>query len=427
MTNTRRSVLGGGLAFVGASFVPQGVRAQGAPLQVMAHRVHRTVAEGAAGKCAEDFTKATGLNVEWTTFDTGPLQERLMREVSLGETSVDVGFIVNFQAVPRIAGLFEPLDEYLKKSPVEDQADIFPGLMTGMNVGGKTLALPFRHASSGFHYNEEILKERGFSKPPGTIEEMAEVARACTYRRADGTPCVGLALPGVTYPNVVDIARAWDGDFIDSNYKCVADQPGMMNAIRMLRSLFEAGAFPRTFATLSTEDVNVWMQTGRAAMCLQGMGRNRIFNDKDKSKFPGKIHTVAVPSSKDLLAKYPVAPAKMEYWGMVIPRQAKRKDLSWAFMREMASKKSTLIAALNGNGPIRNTTYDDAKFRASVPYADAERQVLKLARVPLPAFDEAAKAGDIFKEEAEAAVLGMKTPEAAMAAVVARVKPLLPA
>lgn len=427
MTNTRRSVLGGGLAFVGASFVPQGARAQGAPLQVMAHRVHRTVAEGAAGKCAEDFTKATGLNVEWTTFDTGPLQERLMREASLGETSVDVGFIVNFQAVPRIANLFEPLDEYLKKSPVEDQADIFPGLMTGMNVGGKTLALPFRHASSGFHYNEEILKERGFSKPPGTIEEMAEVAKACTYRRADGTPCVGLALPGVTYPNVVDIARAWDGDFIDSNYKCVADQPGMMNAIKMLRSLFEAGAFPRTFATLSTEDVNVWMQTGRAAMCLQGMGRNRIFNDKDKSKFPGKIHTVAVPSSKDLLAKYPVAPAKMEYWGMVIPRQAKRKDLSWAFMREMASKKSTLIAALNGNGPIRNSTYDDAKFRASVPYADAERQVLKLARVPLPAFDEAAKAGDIFKEEAEAAVLGMKTPEAAMAAVVARVKPLLPA
>jgi multiple sugar transport system substrate-binding protein len=46
--------------------------------------------------------------------------------------------------------------------------------------------------------------------------------------------------------------------------------------------------------------------------------------------------------------------------------------------------------------------------------------------VPLPAFDEAARAGDIFKEETEAAVLGMKTPEAAMASVVNRVKPLLP-
>jgi hypothetical protein len=44
-----------------------------------------------------------------------------------------------------------------------------------------------------------------------------------------------------------------------------------------------------------------------------------------------------------------------------------------------------------------------------------------------PAFDEASRAGDIFKEEAEAAVLGLKTPEAAMASVVQRVKPLLPA
>ena len=69
-------------------------------------------------------------------------------------------------------------------------------------------------------------------------------------------------MPGVTYPNVIDIARAWDGDFITPDFKCVADQPPMLNAIRLLRELFQAGAFPRNFATLSTEDVNVWMQTG---------------------------------------------------------------------------------------------------------------------------------------------------------------------
>ncbi|MFC0407130.1 hypothetical protein [Roseomonas elaeocarpi] len=35
-------------------------------------------------------------------------------------------------------------------------------------------------------------------------------------------------------------------------------------------------------------------------------------------------------------------------------------------------------------------------------------------------------AGDLFKEEAEAAVLGMKTPETAMRSLVMRVQPLLP-
>ena len=106
------------------------------------------------------------------------MQERLFREASLGETSVDLGFVVNTQVVPRAATLFEPLADYLKKDPVEDPADIFPGLMQGMKVTGKQLAVPFRHASSGLHYNEEILAGRGFSKPPATIEEMIENVKA---------------------------------------------------------------------------------------------------------------------------------------------------------------------------------------------------------------------------------------------------------
>ena len=425
MDTIRRALLGSTAAAVGLRFIPA-ARAQGAPLQVFAHRVMKTVSIGAAGDATAAFTKASGLAVEWTTFDTGPLQERLFREAALADSAVDVGFILNTQAVPRIAALFEPLGPFIAKQPVEAMDDIFPGLVSGFTVGGNLVGMPFRHASSGFHYNEEILAERGFKTPPATIEEVAEVARACTYRRADGTACVGLCMPGVTYPNVIDIARAWDGDFITPDYKVVADQPPMLNAIRMLRELFTAGAFPRNFATLSTEDVNTWMQTGRAAMSLQSMGRNRIYNDPAKSKFPGRIRTIALPASKTMAGKFKVAPAKVEFWGMVIPKNAKRKDLSWAFIREMVGKPATLTAALNGNGPVRNSTYDDERMRKLVSYAEEERRVLQVARVPLPAFDDAARAGDVFKEEAEAAVLGMKSPEDAMKAVVARVSPMLP-
>jgi multiple sugar transport system substrate-binding protein len=92
----------------------------------------------------------------------------------------------------------------------------------------------------------------------------------------------------------------------------------------------------------------------------------------------------------------------------------------------MLTKPATLGAALNGNGPVRNSTYEDAGFRTQVAYAEEERRVLKVARVPLPAFDEAARAGDLFKEEVEAAVLGLKKVEDAMASLGQRVKPLLP-
>jgi multiple sugar transport system substrate-binding protein len=429
-TGLNRRQFGAGI--LGLSFTALGAGAaraqQGGPFNVFAHRVMQTVSTGAqGGDITKDWAAKNGVGVQWTTFDTGPLQERLFREASLGESSVDAGFVLNTQVVPRAANLFEALGDYLKRDPLEDAADIFPGLMQGMTVGGKQLAVPFRHASSGLHYNEEILAEKGFSRPPATIEEMIEIAKACSYRRADGTQVVGLCMPGVTYPNVIDLARAWDGEFITPDFKCAADQPPMLNAIRTLRELFQANAFPRNFATLSPEDVNVWMQQGRAAMSLQSMGRNRIYNDPQKSKFSGKIKTIAVPASKTLAGKYDAAPAKVEFWGMVIPKNAKRKDLAWSFIKAMASKEATLKAALNGNGPVRASTYADQSFAGTVPYAAEELKVLKVARVPLPAFDEAARAGDLFKEEAEAAVLGMKTPEEAMASLVKRVQPLLPA
>jgi multiple sugar transport system substrate-binding protein len=420
----RRTILAGGAAVAFTS--PALGQGANRPLQVFAHRVHRSVAAGQQGDATAAWTATTNTPVEWTTFDVGPLQERLFRELALPETTVDVGFIVNFQAVPRVAPLFEPLGPYMARDPIEGAADVFPGLMKGMEIAGNLIAIPVRHASSGLHWNAEILAERGFPKPPATMEELIEVAKACTYRRADGTPCVGLCMPGVTYPNVVDIARAWDGDFITSDFKVAAAEPGMVNAIRLLRQLFEVGAFPRTFTTLLQEDVVTWMQQGRAAMALQGMGRNRLFNDPAKSKFAGKIVTGAVPISATLRSKYAVAPAKVEFWGMGIPRNAKRKDLAWSFIKAMLTPDATLKMALNGNGPVRNSTYDDPSFRRTVEYADAEREVLKAARIPIPAFDEASRAGDIFKEEAEAAVLGMKTPEQAMAAVVQRVRPLLP-
>jgi multiple sugar transport system substrate-binding protein len=134
---------------------------------------------------------------------------------------------------------------------------------------------------------------------------------------------------------------------------------------------------------------------------------------------------VAIPASSSLHDRFAVAPAKVEFWGMAIPRHAARKDLSWQFMKTMLTREATLAMALAGNGPVRNSTYEDPGFRARIPYADEERRVLQVARVPMPAFDEAARAADLFKEEAEAAVLGMKTPEAAMASLVRRVTPLL--
>ena len=287
-------------------------------------------------------------------------------------------------------------------------------------------AVPQRHATTGFHYNEAIFKERGVPVPK-TFEDVIDAAKKLTFTRADGSQVFGFLIEGDNYPNVIDMARAFDGDFITGDFKLGVDQPPMLRAVQAMRDLYAAGAIPRNWTAIKSDEVSTWMQAGRVAMTINSFGRTQFYNDKEKSKNPGEIKVMPLPASRDLQGKYPAsAPAKTEFWSMCMPKNSRNKSFAWSLIKELSNKDNTLKAALNGNGPVRASTYADARFASTVPYAAAEAATLKVARVPIPAFDNAAKAGDAFVEELQAAVLGRKPVAQAMEDVAKRVKPLLP-
>lgn len=395
-------------------------------LTILSHRVHQTVATGSQGG---DITKAwqekTGVGIEWVTLDTNALHERLFRELQLPETSIDIAFLLNTRAVQSVTKLLEPLTPYQQKDPIEDIKDIFPGLLDAMTFNGTLYGIPFRHASSCFHYNTRIFKERGV-EPPKTMEELIADARKLTFERPDGSKVYGFLIAGDGYANVVDIARAWNGDFITTDYRVATTEAGMTNAITTLHEFYKDGVLPKNWAAIKDKSLNTWMQSGRVAMTITSCGRNRIYNDPEKSQEAGNIKTVALPVSEKFKDKFKVAPAKVEFWTMVIPKNSQHKDLAWDLIKTMASKENTLKAALNGNGPVRASTYDDPAMEKKLAYAAEEKAVLLVGRVPLPPFDQSAKAGDIFVEDLQAAVLGMMPVKDAMEDVKKRVTPLLP-
>jgi multiple sugar transport system substrate-binding protein len=426
MSVTRRSLLAGTASLAALPLLGGIARAQAKEINVYAHRVLQNVSNGTdGGDATQAFQQENGATINWVTFETGPLHERVLREASLRSTSVDVAYVLNTYATPRNASLFEPLNDYMANDPIENFDDIFAGLVDAVTFDGQMFAVPYRHASTGLHYNAEIFAERGIEGPPKTIEEFVEIAAKCTYTRADGTPVSGFILPGLSYPEVIAFARAWDADFITPDMKVVANSPEMVKALTTIREMYEAGSVPRNLIGMKAEDANTWMQTGRAAMAMSSMSRNRLYNDPSKSEVAGQIKTTTFPVAKALLGKYDVAPTKVEFWSMAIPKNSQNKDLAWKYIKSMSSPEATLAAALNGNGPVRNDTYDDPRVIERLPYAQDERRVLAVARVPLPAFDEAARAADFFKEEAEAAVLGMKSPQQAMDDLTRRVEALI--
>jgi multiple sugar transport system substrate-binding protein len=160
-------------------------------------------------------------------------------------------------------------------------------------------------------------------------------------------------------------------------------------------------------------------------MCVGGMGRNRIYNDAAASQFPGQIETMAIPVAEELVGQFEVAPIKTEYWSMVIPKASRQKELSWSFIQALSSRDAHLAMALNGNGPTRASTYDEPAFNTRLPYAEAEKKALAVARVPLPAFDRSAEAADVITEHVQAAILGAMTPQRAMDQLAMRLEALL--
>lgn len=422
---TRRGFLGttiGGAAMLAV----QPSWAAGKTLNILSHKVHQTVLGAGDADLLKDWKAANDAETAFTTFDSNPLQDRLFREASLGETDYGVGYIVDNRPTSEIAALFEPLDDILKSDPIEEFGDIAPGLVQGMTIDGKLIGIPVRHATQGLFYNEALLEEAGITAPPTTLEELVEQAKKATFTSKAGTPVTGMILASDLAVFPVMFARAFGGDFITKDFKLMPEPAAFEKSLNVLKEMFEARALPRSYATTKNDDQVTWLQQGRAAFTVLPFARSGQLNNPEQSKFPSKIKAVEFPISAGLKGKAPMA-SVVEAWGMAIPKNAKDKDLAWKYIKEVSSRKVTLGMALNGNGPVRVSTYSDPALAAKNPLAATEAAVLANARAAFPPFPEAARAQQTMLEEVQLAVLGRKPVNEAVAAITERVKPLLPA
>jgi multiple sugar transport system substrate-binding protein len=424
---TRRRLLGSALAGSALATLGRPALAASKRLDVICHRVHQLcLTTGVAGDLTAPWRQANDADIAWATFDSNPLQDRLFREASLSASDVGVAYLVNSRATPNVANVLQALDAYQSQAPIEDFADIAPGLVAAMKFNNRLFAVPVRHATQALFYNEALLEERGIAAPPTTIEELVEQARRLTYTASDGRPVTGMVLASDLSVFPVIFARAYGGDFISDDFKVLPDEEAMTKALTTLRGMFEAGSLPRSYATTANEDQVTWIQQGRAAFTVLPFARHAQLNRQDQSRWPGRFKAIEFPVSESLRARGQKMASVTEFWAMCITANSNNKELAWKFIRDMSSKAVTLGAARNGNGPVRISTYTEPTFTADQPLAAVEAQALSRARVPLPAFPEAARAQSIFIEEVQSAVIGRKTVREAVAAIGERVRPLLP-
>ena len=141
-----------------------------AAITVLSHRVHEKIATDPIDFITPWIERTPSVTaVNWNTQEIGPLHDRLFREASLPSTEVAVSYLLNTYALPRVANLLEPLDDYLAKMPIDDFENQFPqGMVASLTFNGKIYGIPMRAAPSALWYNKAIFREVGLTRPPQT-------------------------------------------------------------------------------------------------------------------------------------------------------------------------------------------------------------------------------------------------------------------
>ncbi len=418
-------------AFAAGSAEESTVPAEPVELVVLSHRVHQSVMEGgeSAGKnLLEEFLASSSQvsGVEFITAGTPEVRDRLFREAALPRTDIDVGFVYSPWMSGDIPVLFESLSSFQDEQPIEAFDDIIGSFRDEVSFDGEIYLIPMRAGGGSIlFYNKRILAERGIA-PPETLEDLVEAIKATTFTRANGEQVYGFAKQGQKAEIAFSMGvflRAMDGDWVSRGLASQLGEPEVRETVDIFRDLYDARALPPNFTALDNSEVVSLFKNNRVAFTTFGpnyygrLAEEAVIDQED-------IGYINFPAPEG--NNYPgAAPAITFQWAMGIPKGSQNKEAAWEFMRFMASRDAIFNMSLSGNDPVRASTYANPDYQARIPYIDEQLAMFESGRPMYPAFDNFAQVNDIIGEELQAAVIGSKSTDAAIADAERRIAPLL--
>lgn len=248
-----------------------------------------------------------------------------------------------------------------------------------------------------------------------------EYARKASFTRADGTRVHGLIMnSGDEHLAVLTFLKMFGAELFDANMTVTAGSPAMVKGLTVMAQLYKEGVLPPNYASVTIDEVINAVQSGRAAMAIDPFARSTVYNNPQVAKNPGAVKVVTLPGGGEGKQV-----ALTEIWSTVIPKNSKNKELAWDLLRELSTAENVVRIALNGNGPVLPKAYEDETLKTRLPYMLEEVKAIGIAQMIPSGFNASLEALSVFREESQAAVIGMKTPEQAAASMQRRIERLV--
>lgn len=330
---------------------------------------------------AANFTKSTGIKVNFTVLPENDVRDKITQDFSSQAGQYDVATISNYET-PIYAknGWLAPLTAHTKSDTAFAQSDILPALQQSLTYQGQVYAEPFYGESSFLMYRKDVFAAKKLTMPANpTWTQVADLAA-----KADGAQSgmKGICLRGqpgwgeVIAP-LTTVVNTMGGTWFDKDWKAQVNSPAFTKATKfyvdLVRAHGEAGAPQAGF----TECLND-MEQGKVAMWYDATSAAGSLEGAD-SPVAGKLGYAPAPVEQTKSAGW------LYTWAWGLQKASKHQDDAWKFISWASGKGyEELVGKQLGWSRVpagkRTSTYHNPQYVASASaFAKATETALEAA------------------------------------------------
>jgi sorbitol/mannitol transport system substrate-binding protein len=284
---------------------------------------------------ADNFTKQTGITVNYTVLPENDVRDKISQEFSSQAGQYDVASLSNFE-IPIYAknGWVAPMDDFIAKDPAFNQADILKPMAVSLTAAdGKIYGEPFYGESSFLMYRKDVFQSKGITMPDKpTWQQVADMAAQVDGAQPNmkGICLRGQPGWGQVFAPLTTAVNTFGGAWFDKDWNTLVNAKGFKDAtnfyVNLVRAHGENGApqagFTECLNNMEQGNVAMWYDATSAAGSLEA----------DNSPVKGKIGYVAAP-----VVVTPVS-GWLYTWAWAIQKASKKQDNAWKFVSWASSE-----------------------------------------------------------------------------------------
>jgi sorbitol/mannitol transport system substrate-binding protein len=368
---------------------------------------------------ADNFTKDTGIKVNYTILPENDVRAKISQEFSSQAGQYDVASLSNYEIPFYSANKWlAPLDDTVAKNTDFNQADILPAYTASLTgTDGKLYGEPFYGESSFLMYRKDIFEAKGLTMPEKpTWDQVADLAAQVDGAEAGmkGICLRGQPGWGQIFAPLTTVVNTFGGAWFDKDWNAKVNAPEFKAATefytKLVREHGPAGAAQAGF----TE-------------CLNNMTQSKVAMWYDATSAGGSLEAAASPVKGKI--GYVQAPVKetessgwLWTWSWGVQAASKKQDAAGKFIAWASSQKyEELVAEKLGWAKVpsgkRTSTYENAEFQKAAPFFEAERTAIQNTDPKNPGVQERPAIGVQFVGIPEFADLGTTVSQGVSSAI----------